>query len=248
MIDRRPPIRLSASLLLGGFITYVVVTLLHTGGPANNHEVIFDDYAGSDAWAIVHLGQFAAMAAIVAGLLLLSFALGTRTGGAAWVARLGAIAAGSALGLYGVLQAVDGVALKQAVDAWVSASGADKVARFANAETVRWLEWGIRSYQSYLFGLALILVGSAVALATCLPRTLGFLTGLSGLAYVVQGWVVGADGFSTTNSTAILAGYVFMLAWIVWLLVLAWRPRGAADRTESLKRSDLPSTAVRPRH
>ncbi len=45
-----------------------------------------------------------------------------------------------ALGLSGVLQAVDGVALKQAVDAWVSAPDAEEAARFASAETVRWLE------------------------------------------------------------------------------------------------------------
>ena len=42
-----------------------------------------------------------------------------------------------ALGFYGVLQAVDGVALKQAVDAWVNAPEADKAARFASAEVVR---------------------------------------------------------------------------------------------------------------
>ena len=46
MFDRKA-LRLSAVLLLGGFITYVVVTFLHTGGPANNHKVIFDDYARS---------------------------------------------------------------------------------------------------------------------------------------------------------------------------------------------------------
>ena len=66
-----------------------------------------------------------------------------------------------ALGLYAVLQAVDGVALKQAVNAWVSAPEADQPARYAAAETVRWLEWGTRSYHSYTLGLALILLGSA---------------------------------------------------------------------------------------
>jgi hypothetical protein len=226
MIDRAA-LRLSAGLLLGGFITYVAVTLLHPGGPANNHEVIFADYAGSDDWVVVHLGQFVGMAVIVAGLLVLSFALDAGAGGALWVARLGAVAAGLALGLYGVLQAVDGVALKQAVDAWVSAPGADKAARFANAETVRWLEWGTRSYQSFMLGLALILIGSAVALTARLPRTLGFLMGLAGLAYVAQGWVLGSDGFSATNSSAILAGYVLTLGWTTWLAVLAWRRRGA---------------------
>jgi hypothetical protein len=97
------------------------------------------------------------------------------------------------------------------------------VARFAGAETMRWLEWGARSYQSFMFGLTLILLGGAVALTARLPRPLGYLMGLSGLAYIAQGWVLGSEGFSATNTSAILASYVLMLAWIVWLLVVAWR-------------------------
>src|SRR3954451_10177472 len=99
MIDRTT-LRLSAALL--------VVGLLHPGGPANNHRVLFADYAASASWTAVHLGQFAGMAVIIAGLLVLHFALDLRAGGAAWAARLGAVCAAVALGLYGVLQAVDG--------------------------------------------------------------------------------------------------------------------------------------------
>lgn len=165
------------------------------------------------------------MAVIIAGLLVLYFTLDFGPGGAAWVARLGAVSAGVTLGLYGVLEAVDGVALKQAVDAWVSAPEAETAARFAGAETVRWVEWGARSYQSFMFGLTLILLGSAVAVTARLPRALGYLMGLSGLAYIVQGWVLGSEGFSTTHTFAILAGYVLILAWIIWLVVIAWWPK-----------------------
>jgi hypothetical protein len=111
----------SAVLLLVGFILYVVMGLLHPGGPANNHRVVFAEYARSDSWKAVQLGQFFGLAVIIAGLLVLYFALDVRVGGAAWVARLGAVSAGVAIGLYGVLQAVDGVALKQSVDAWAGA-------------------------------------------------------------------------------------------------------------------------------
>ena len=225
MIDRKT-LRLSAVLLVVGFILYVLVGLLHPDGPANNHPVVFAEYAGSASWTAVHLGQFAGMAVITAGLLVLYFALDLRAGGAAWVvARLGAVCAAVALGLYAVLQAVDGVALKQAVDAWTSAPEAEKAARFAGAETIRWLEWGTRSYQSFMFGLTLILLGGAVAVTARLPRTLGYLMGLSGLAYLVQGWVLGSEGFPETNTFAILAGYVLMLAWITWLVVVGWRTK-----------------------
>ena len=224
MIDRKT-LRLSAVLLVVGFIFYVMVGLLHPDGPANDHRVVFAEYAGSASWTAVHLGQFAGMAVIIAGLLVLYFALDVRVGGAAWVARLGAVAAAVALGLYGVLQAVDGVALKQAVDAWVGAPEAEKAARFASAEAIRWLEWGTRSYQSFMFGLTLILLGSAVALTARLPRALGFLMSLSGLAYIAQGWVVGTEGFPESNTFAILGGYVLILAWIIWLVVVAWRTK-----------------------
>jgi hypothetical protein len=244
MFDRKA-FRLPAALLLGGFLTYVVVTFLHTGGPANDHQVIFGDYADSHDWAAVHLGQFAGMAVIIAGLVALYVTLGLRAGAAAWLARLGAVFAGAALALYGILQAVDGVALKQAVDAWVSAPSADKAARFANAETVRWLEWGTRSYHSFTLGLALILLGSAVALSMRFPKALGILMGLSGLAYLAQGWVLGSDGFSAGNTTAILAGYVLTLAWTMWLTALAWRARGAMDTTGSLTSATAPRPATR---
>jgi hypothetical protein len=226
MIDRKT-LRLSAVLLVVGFILFAGGTaLFHPGHePANNHGAAFAEYASSAGWTAVHLGQFAGMAVIIAGLLVLYFALDLRAGGAAWLARLGAGSAAVALGLYGVLQAVDGVALKQAVDAWASTSEAEKAARFASAETIRWLEWGTRSYQSFMFGLALILLGSAVAWTAKLPRALGYLMGLSGITYIVQGWVLGSEGFSATNTSAILAGYVFILAWILWLVVVAWRTK-----------------------
>jgi hypothetical protein len=199
-----------------------VAGLLHPDGPANDHGAVFAEYAGSANWAAVHLGQFAGMTVIIAGLLVLHSALDVQAGGATWTARLGAVAAAVALGLYGVLQAVDGVALKQAVDAWVSAPEAEKAARFSGAEAIRWLEWGTRSYQSFMFGLTLILLGAAVAVTAGLPRALGYLMGLSGLAYLVQGWVLGTEGFSANNTFPTLAGYVLILAWIVWLFVVAW--------------------------
>jgi uncharacterized protein DUF4386 len=224
MIERKA-LRLSAALLVVGFILFAGGTaLFHPGHePANNHRAAFAEYANSANWTAVHLGQFAGMAVIIAGLLVLYFALDVRTGNSAWIARLGAVSTAVALGLYAVLQAVDGVALKQAVDAWVNAPETEEAARFASAETIRWLEWGTRSYQSFMFGLALLLLGSAVALTARLPRPVGYLMALSGLAYLAQGWVLGSEGFSDANTVAILAAYVFMLAWIVWLLVVAWR-------------------------
>ena len=117
----RPAFRLSAALLLVGQLLYIAITQFHTGGDANYHPAIFAAYAGSGLWTAVHLGQFAAMAILLAGLLALFFgldALNVQAGTARWAGRCGAAAAVAALALYGALQAVDGVANKQADVAW----------------------------------------------------------------------------------------------------------------------------------
>ncbi|MFJ5696060.1 hypothetical protein ACIP9X_19730 [Arthrobacter sp. NPDC093125] len=92
------PLRLSAVLLVVGFFLFVMMGLLHPGGPANNHGAVFVEYAASAGWTAVHLGQFAGMAVIIAGLLVLYFTLDFGSGAAAWLARLGAVSAGWRLG------------------------------------------------------------------------------------------------------------------------------------------------------
>src|SRR5438045_8791309 len=94
-------LRLSAVLLLVGQVLYVLVTLLHTGGPANDHPVIFAAYASSSSWAAVHVAQFACMALLVAGLLTLAFALDTETGPATLLGRLRPASAVVAMALAG---------------------------------------------------------------------------------------------------------------------------------------------------
>jgi hypothetical protein len=73
------------------------------------------------------------------------------------------------------------------VNAWASAPDAEKAARFASAEAVRWLEWGMRSYQNFVLRLAVLLFAVAVARTAWLPRPI-VLDGVSGLTYLVQGW------------------------------------------------------------
>jgi hypothetical protein len=127
-----------------------------------------------------------------------------------WALPSGAIAAAASLALYGVLQAVDGVALKQAVDAWARAPEADKAARFATAEAVRWLEWAIRSYHSLMLGLALVLCAAAIVWTARARGVIGYLMGLSGLAYLVQSWILGSEGFSARLTLPQLLGYVLV--------------------------------------
>ncbi|MCU1568107.1 MAG: hypothetical protein JWQ56_3044 [Pseudarthrobacter sp.] len=216
--------RLAGSLLLAGVLASILAGLLHAEShDANDHPASFTAYANSDAWTAVHLGQFFGMALVCAGLVALWSALDLRRGAPAWIAGLGALSAALALALYGALQAVDGVALKQAVDAWAAAAEPGKAAHFATAEGIRWLEWGMRSYQSFLLGIALILLGAAVAARGPVSRVIGWLMALSGLAYLAQGWIIGELGFAAANSLPTLTGIIATVIWTIWLAVSAWR-------------------------
>ena len=223
-------LRLSATLLLVGQLLYIGVTLLHTGGEANNHPSIFAAYAASGIWTVVHVGQFASMAILLAGLFALFFALDVQDGRAKWAGRFGAVSAVVTLGLFGGVMAVDGVALKQAVNAWASAPEGEKAARFASAEAIRWLEWGMRSYEDFALGLAVLLFAAAVMRTAWIPRPIACLMGLSGLTDLVQGWVAGSEGFSRTQTIAIVLAEVLNVAWMIWLLVVAWRMQDSAPR------------------
>ncbi|MCA9880615.1 MAG: hypothetical protein KC442_22620 [Thermomicrobiales bacterium] len=223
LTPNRSSLRLAVLLLLVGQALYIVITQFHTGGDANDHHAIFAAYAASDLWTAVHAGQFAAMAILLAGLFVLAGSLDVDDALARWASRCGGAAAVAALALYGALQAVDGVANKQADVAWLNAPAAEQAARFASAEAIRWIEWGLRSYHDYALGLALALVGLAATRASWAPRPVGFLIGLSGLVYLAQGWVAGVEGFSPTQSLAIVLAWAVSLLWMLWLAVVARR-------------------------
>ena len=243
----RSSLRLSAMLLLVGQLLYVVVTVLHTGGEANHHSAIFAAYAASAIWTAVHVAQFVCMAIMLAGLFALFSALDVQAGTATLVGRLGAASTTATLALYGIVLAVDGVALKQAVDAWANAPEAEKAARFAAAEAMRWLEWGARSYENFTLGLAM-LFAAAVVRTVLIPRPMAYLIGLSGFTYLVQGWLAGAEGFSQTHTIAIVLAEVLNAAWMTWLVVVAWRtPESKLSPMRALVTSTHPGDPLRKR-
>jgi hypothetical protein len=224
MADRNL-LRLSATLLFIGLVLETFVSqYLHPGG-GPTMEATFANYAASGDWAAVHLGEFIGEAVLLVGLLVLFFALGVSEGTPRWLGFFAAIAAGVALALNGVLSAVDGVALKQAVDAWASAPAAEQATRFASAEAIRWLEWGTNSYWNFTRGLALVLFAIVIVWTARVPRPIGYLMGLSGLAFIVLGWVVGTEGFRGTPTHAVPTdvGYGFLFVLSIWLLIVAWR-------------------------
>jgi hypothetical protein len=81
----------------------------------------------------------------------------------------------------------------------------------------------MRSYQNFALGLALLLFAAAVVRTAWVLRPIAYLMGLSGLTYLVQGWLAGSEGFSKTHTMAIVLAEVLNLAWMIWQVVVAWR-------------------------
>src|SRR5215212_9927715 len=180
--------RIGAIALPLGIILYVVATAVfhpNREAPMDN-PAIFTEYAQSDSWVAVHLAQWFAALLIIGGLVALYYSITTKSEAhAAAVARFGFAAALLTGASLTMLQAVDGVALKWAVDAWASAPAGGEVAAFSAAQALRWTEYALQSYSNILLGLTFILYGLTIALGNVYPRWLGWLAAASGVAWIV---------------------------------------------------------------
>ena len=224
-IAERALLRLSGGLLLGGFLLFVVVTQFHPSGEEDNHPAIFAEYADSDPWVAVHFGQFVGVLITLAGFLVLYRALTVRAE-VPVLARCALAAAIATAAIWAVLQAVDGVALKQAVDAWASASGAEKSLRFGDAEALRWTEWGVQSYFRLLLGSTFVLFGVAIIRTGVVYRWLGWIGVLGGLLYIAVGVAVGHSGLEQPGDLVI---QLLFLIFVVGVLVAGVRREELAE-------------------
>ena len=219
-------LRLSGWLLVGGFLLNAVVTMaFHPSGNEDDHAEIFTEYANSGGWIATHLGQFAGVTIALAGLLVLYRALTTR-GEVMMLTRLAAAATIASGAVWAVLQGLDGVGLKNAVDTWVASSETEKADAFSNAETVRWLEWGFQSYFRILLGLSLALFGVAIILRDLVPKWLGWVAVIGGLMFVTTGIDVGYNGLESSFQDMVAPiSQVALLVFALGILVTGARRR-----------------------
>ncbi len=222
-VSERSALRLTGGLLAGGFLAYIVATMFHPSGSEDNHEEIFAEYADSGPWEAVHLGQFFGVIIIIAGLLVLYRTLMAR-GMSPFLGPLAAASAVVTAASFAILQGLDGVALKQATEAWVDASGAQEQIRFADAETVRWLEWGFQSYFRVMLGVTLILFGAVLVVSLLVPRWLGWVAILGGLLSIANGIDVGYSGLESGFQDATIGlSQLAILIFVVGVLVVGIR-------------------------
>jgi hypothetical protein len=220
---------LSGALLLSGFVVNAIQRMIfHPTGEEDNHEVIFTEYAASDAWVATHFAEFLLVLVALAGLLVLCRALRRETPYLALLSAGALIASGAA---WAALQAVDGVTLKQAVDAWAAATGPDQTTRYADAESVRWIEWGLQGYFRVLLGVAFLLLGTALIVSRLVPGWLGVLLVVGGLLSLAIGFSIGYEGLESGFQGAIaIPLQLVVLVLGVSLLVLGRRARESGTR------------------
>jgi hypothetical protein len=193
-----------------------------------DNPAIFTEYAQSDSWVAVHLAQWFAALLIIGGLVALYYSITTKSGAHAAVARFGFAAALLTGASLTMLQAVDGVALKWAVDTWVRVPADQEAAAFSAAQALRWTEYSLQSYSFILLGLTFILYGLAIALGSVYPRWLGWLAAASGVAWIVHGLMVPYVGLF--DSIPRLVAIVLMALWAFIIAVLMWRNSSSCGR------------------
>ena len=243
----RHMLRMGSIAFLAGMAIFLVSTILHPGREdPTNHPLVFAEYAEDELWIASHIGQFAGgMLAFAGGFVSLFWLLHTRSesgiaSALAWMGLAATIAAGSALA---ILQAVDGIALKIAVDTWYAIApspsaddGGEKAIAFRVAEGIRWTEIAANSFFRILQGSVGIIFGVAIAVsAKTLSRWIGALGVFAGVATIILGVRVAYVGFATVGSIEDTVSTWTYLAWVVILGIFMWRKTTAKKMTTTTR-------------
>jgi hypothetical protein len=213
--------RIGAVALPLAIILFVVSTAIHPSREETmDNPAVFMEYAQSDSWIAVHLAQWVAVLLLFGGLIAVYYSITRRSEAGAAIARFGLAMAVLTAASLTMLQAIDGVALKWAVDAWARAPADQEAAAFAAAEALRWTEYSLQSFSNILLGLTLVLYGLAIAVGTAYPRWVGLVAMVSGIAWIVHGLMVPYIGLfdSTPRGVAIilLSVWAFIMAYLMW--------------------------------
>jgi hypothetical protein len=217
----RSSLRIGSIAFIVGVVIVIVSTMLHPSreDPAN-HPLVFMEYANTNSWIAIHIGQF------VGGIMVFGGGFGvlhsvlvrsesTTTYALSWIGFAVAIMTASAIA---VLQAVDGIALKMAVDSWTTAPAGEKDMIFRVAEGIRWLEYGTNSIFRILQGTVAAIFGIAIVKSMLLSRWIGGAGVLVGAICIIGGIEVAYVGFGYTNFVGLRG--ISMIIYFIWILIL----------------------------
>jgi hypothetical protein len=139
----------------------------------------------------------------------------------AWLGFAVAIIAVSTLA---ILQAVDGIALKMAVDSWAAAPAAqEKAITFRVAEGIRWTEIGTNSIVRILQGTVAVIFGVAIVKSMLLRRWIGGVGVFVGAVTIIAGVEVAYVGFASSQAGVGVVSLIIYSIWVGILGGLMWR-------------------------
>jgi hypothetical protein len=217
---------------IAGLVIIIVSTLFHASSEdLMDNPVVFAVYAESDTWIAAHIGQFAGVVLVFGGGFVALFRLlvKSESGMASALAWFGLVTSIITASTFTILQAVDGIALKIAVDTWYaipSPSAADseeeKAIAFRVAEGIRWTEIGINSYNRILQGVVAIIFGVAIVESALLAKWIGAVGIIAGAATVIAGVGVAYIGFAPLPIVGDVSTLI-SFAWIAILGIFMWR-------------------------
>lgn len=221
---QRKSVIVSGALMVLGYVVLIVANRFHPNGiDPNNHTASFTQYSHWPGWTPDHLLFFVSFFISIAALLVLIEALDVHGEIVRLVVRLATVSAIVAIALSAVRMFIDGVVLERAVNAWAAAPASEAAARFANAETVRWMEEASGSYQNYMIGLSMVVLGGLILWTGRVSRPIGVLIAIAGAGNLAVGWILGEAGFAAEGAIPSYASQVIPVFAGVYLVVFAWR-------------------------
>jgi hypothetical protein len=120
--------------------------------------------------------------------------------------------------------AVDGVALKGAIDFWVHAAApADRAAALLVAEGIRWIEKALSGFFHLLNGTTLLALGLSITLGRRHARWLGLAAVAAGIGFLAGGTITALTGLSSQAATALAAPAVLSVVFVVGSCASMWR-------------------------
>jgi hypothetical protein len=210
---------------IAGSAALFVGTALHPmGADPNQVAAAFAEYAADPLWVASHLTQLAGFALMVSALVVLAHQL--LSGPAAAWSGIAATASAVSLAIAAMLQAVDGIALKNMVDAWAAAPAEQKDGLFQAAFAVRQIEIGLASMLGLSMGLTATLFGLAILFDRTYPRWVGGIAIFGCIPTMVGGLLVAYTGFSAAAMATNLSANALLLVWMIALGSCMWRHRG----------------------
>ncbi|HZA65067.1 MAG TPA: DUF4386 family protein [Nitrososphaeraceae archaeon] len=222
---QRPLLMIGSILFIAGMVIAIVSTAIHpsTEDPSN-HPLVFAEYASDDSWIAVHIGQFAGVIMVFAGGFVALYRLlmqskSNTVSTLAWIGLALAIMTASA---FAVLQAVDGIAQKRAVDSWVAAPPEEKAITFRVAEGIRFIEYGTNSIFRILQGLVAIMFGVAIVKNKLLNKWIGRAGVVIGAVTIYAGLEVAYLGFGYATTEYGISTIIYFI-WVGILGCFMWR-------------------------